>query len=204
MASRGLAAEILGIAWRSYVGQLQREPLLTKAVTAGVLSVVSEVVARRLSGQPLKSSSALHELTVGLVLRGPVIHWFHTLLEAVVFRRARDHAAPHIVLAKLAIDQLLFAPLFIAAYMYLSGLMNDVPLRVTSARLRRELVGVLKSNWVVWVPANFFSYYCVPVELRVAFGSVIGVFWTAILIGKLSKSPPAVRDVDGPQHAHNR
>jgi protein Mpv17 len=94
------------------------------------------------------------------------------------------------VLAKLVIDQFLFSPVFISAYMYLNGLMTDVPLRVTTARLRRELFGILKSNWVIWVPANFVSYYWVPVELRVAFGSVVGVIWTAILISKISKAPP--------------
>jgi hypothetical protein len=190
MASTGMASEILTRAWRSYLLRLQREPLLTKAVTSGVLSVVSEVVARRLARQPLKSSSALHELTIGLVLRGPVIHSFHTFLETVVFGGVRDHSAPLVVLAKLVIDQFLFSPVFISAYMYLNGLMTDVPLRVTTARLRRELFGILKSNWVIWVPANFVSYYWVPVELRVAFGSVVGVIWTAILISKISKAPP--------------
>lgn len=170
--------------------RLESSPVLTKALTSGALSVVAEVLARTLACKPLRSSSALHEFTIGLLLRGPVIHYFHMLLDQVVFAQASNQRDTRIVLAKLAIDQLLFAPVFISGYLYLSGLMVDVPLAVTSRRIKKELLGVLKSNWVVWVPANFVGYYFVPLQLRVAWASLVGVAWTAFLIAKTSRNSP--------------
>ncbi|CAN8062990.1 unnamed protein product [Agarophyton chilense] len=64
-----LPSVVLWLAWRSYLRKLQVDPLLTKSITAAVLSVLSEVAAKRLNNLPLKSSTAIHELTIGLVLR---------------------------------------------------------------------------------------------------------------------------------------
>jgi Mpv17 / PMP22 family len=186
--SHSMPVAILSLAWRLYVAKLKSDPLLTKAVTSGVLSIVADIAAKKLARRPLKSSSALHELTVGLVLRAPVVHAFHVFLDRVVFARAKNQAAPPIVLGKLALDQILFAPAFLSTYLLLSGALDDVPLAVTKRRIRKELYPMLRSNWCVWVPAQFISYAFVPLNLRVAWGSVVGLFWTTYLISTTSKN----------------
>lgn len=40
-----------------------------QSVTAGVLSVCSEVFAKKMTKSAFQSSAAFHELTIGLVLR---------------------------------------------------------------------------------------------------------------------------------------
>lgn len=182
-----LLGAVLRIAWSRYLDQLRSDPLLTKCVTSGALSAFAAVLSARLGNKPLKSSAWLNEMTIGLVLRGPVIHAFHNFLERVVFASAQNQNAVPVVLGKLAIDQLLFAPILTSAYLYLSGMLRDVPLPTTSRKIRRELPTILRSNWLVWVPANLFGYTFVPLELRVAWGSVVGVAWTTFLIAKVRR-----------------
>ena len=42
---------------------------IQKAITSGVISVASDLLARALAKKPLKSSTAINELTIGLVIR---------------------------------------------------------------------------------------------------------------------------------------
>jgi hypothetical protein len=70
-------------------------------------------------------------------------------------------------------------------YLYLAAAFEDVPAEVTRRKIRMELWGIMKSNWAVWVPANLIGYAVVPLELRVAWASLVGIAWTTILIGKV-------------------
>ena len=54
-------------------------------------------------------------------------------------------------------------------------------------KIRRELFAVMKGNWSVWVPANIVGYGVIPLNLRVLFGSVIDIFWTAYLIAVVNR-----------------
>lgn len=182
---RNLPTFVLSLAWRSYLRKLRSNPLLTKALTSGILSVLSEVFAKSVTAERLQTSAAMKELTAGLLLRGPVVHAFHTFLDKVVFVHS-EHTSPRIVLLKLVIDQLLFAPLFTALYLYFIALFNDQGVNETTRNLRRDLPHIMRSNWAVWLPANLISYAAIPLELRVLFGNIVGFFWNAYLIAIVS------------------
>jgi len=123
---------------------------------------------------------------VGLILRGPLVHWFHTFLDKVVFRRA-NQKSKIVVIAKVLLDQLIFAPVFISLYFYLSGIMSEKKISDISKSIRKDLWGIMKGNWGVWVPTNVIGYGLIPLNLRVLWGNVINIFWTAYLITKVNK-----------------
>lgn len=116
-----------------------------------------------------------------------MIHAFHTFLDKVVFK-GKKQTSPWVVVGKLAIDQLLFAPLFTSLYFYVRGLSEDRSLAITTAQLKEELGGIMQKNWTLWVPANFINYLVIPLELRVLFGSVVAFFWNAYLISQASRT----------------
>lgn len=35
----------------------------------------------------------------------------------------------------------------------------------------------VRSNWILWVPANFVNFRFVPVPLQVAFSNFVALFW---------------------------
>eukprot|EP00181_Compsopogon_caeruleus_P006165 CAMPEP_0184681720 /NCGR_PEP_ID=MMETSP0312-20130426/4693_1 /TAXON_ID=31354 /ORGANISM="Compsopogon coeruleus, Strain SAG 36.94" /LENGTH=169 /DNA_ID=CAMNT_0027132725 /DNA_START=166 /DNA_END=675 /DNA_ORIENTATION=+ len=157
---------------------------MTKAISAGLLSIVSDLVAKRLTKEPVKSSSLINELSMGLVIRGPVQHYFQQFLDKVVFA-GKKQSSPAVVLGKMVIDCFIFSPLYNALYFIIVGLMADQPTAESLQKIQKLLFSVMKSNWTVWVPVNIISYAVVPLELRVLFGNVISIFWTAFLIKKV-------------------
>lgn len=118
---------------------------------------------------------------------GPLIHAFHNFLDRVVFKGMKQTSA-FVVVAKLAIDQLLFAPLFTSLYFYVRAMTEDRSISSTTETLKKDLAGIMRKNWSVWVPANFVNYLLVPLNLRVLFGSVVAFFWNAYLISRASRS----------------
>jgi len=202
MSASAAPVTLVAHAWRMYLAKLGTEPLLTKSVSAGVLSIVSDLLAKGLSNQKLKPSSLFNELTMGLVIRGPLNHWFHMFLDRVVFRKARNQFAPAVVIGKLILDQFVFSPLFISLYFIVNGLMQDQPIAHSVAKIRKTLLSVMLKNWSVWIPANAISYALVPLNLRVLYGNVISIFWTAYLIkqvdgAKVSRTPQTGTTMNG-------
>lgn len=179
--------QIILPAWRTYLSRLRESPLVTKSLTSAILSFLSDILAKRIAKQPFKSSSAIHEFMIGLILRGPGVHYFQRFLENILFVRAKNHKSPRVVLAKLVIDQLCFAPPFLASYLVFTSLLVDTPLAVTRKRIQAELPRIIMRNWMFWVPANLVGYAAIPEELRVAWSSVVGIAWTAILISSVPK-----------------
>lgn len=114
---------------------------------------------------------------------GPLVHFFHDFLETVVFKGKRQSSVP-VVVGKMAMDQFLFSPIFTVLYFYLRALADDQSLAATTTLLKRDLLGIMKSSWMVWIPANFLNYLLIPVDLRVLFGNLVGFFWNAYLIAR--------------------
>ncbi|GJQ14213.1 hypothetical protein GpartN1_g6004.t1 [Galdieria partita] len=175
------------LAWRSYLRQLQTNPLVTKSITSGIISSLSTILASIIqdSGEGLKSSKVINEFTIGLALRAPLVHYFHTFLDKCLFRNTKQ-TSPAVIVAKVILDQFIFSPPFTALYYYVTALMRDEPLKPVSQKIRRELFAVMKKSWLLWIPVNAINYALVPLELRVLFANIIDVFWTAYLISTVS------------------
>mmetsp|Transcript_1675 Transcript_1675/g.2978 ORF Transcript_1675/g.2978 Transcript_1675/m.2978 type:complete len:216 (-) Transcript_1675:275-922(-) len=184
----GLPGNLVVRAWTGYLNKLSSDPLMTKSISAGVLSVVSDLVAKILSKEKVKTSSLFNELTMGLIIRGPINHWFHLLLDNVIFRKARNQFAPGIIIGKLVLDQFVFSPLFIALYFIVNGFMLDQRMQDIADKIITTLPKVMLKNWSVWIPANAISYALIPLNLRVLYGNIISIFWTAYLIKQVNRN----------------
>eukprot|EP00188_Purpureofilum_apyrenoidigerum_P000698 Plantae.Rhodophyta-Purpureofilum_apyrenoidigerum.ctg13263.p1 GENE.Plantae.Rhodophyta-Purpureofilum_apyrenoidigerum.ctg13263~~Plantae.Rhodophyta-Purpureofilum_apyrenoidigerum.ctg13263.p1 ORF type:complete len:208 (-),score=40.90 Plantae.Rhodophyta-Purpureofilum_apyrenoidigerum.ctg13263:118-741(-) len=188
---------VLTRVWQNYLLRLDTNPVMTKAISAGVLSIASSLVGAINQKQMRSPRKLINEFCIGLIIRGPVVHYFHTLLDKVIFRNV-NQKSKLVVLAKVVLDQVVFAPLFISLYFYVSGLLDDKKFSEITKKIKKELFTVMKGNWSVWVPANIIGYAVIPLNLRVLWGNVINIFWTAYLIstvqGKKSKTKNAVEN----------
>ncbi|KAI7735177.1 hypothetical protein M8C21_032910, partial [Ambrosia artemisiifolia] len=86
---------------------LQQHPLRTKALTAGVLAAISDVVSQKLSGiQKLQVRRLLLKVLFGCAYLGPFGHFYHTLLDKL-FKGKKDNTT---VVKKVVLDQLTASP----------------------------------------------------------------------------------------------
>ena len=87
-------------------------------------------------------------------------------------------------------DQFLFAPSFLPVFftmlLTLEGRFDKV-----SSKLHQEWWPTIKTNWIVWIPAQLINFGFVPGNLQVLFANVIGLFWNAYLSYVSHGSPHA-------------
>lgn len=83
-------------------------------------------------------------------------------------------------LTRLAADQLLFAPIFVATFfsalLTLEGRPGDA-----LAKVKADLPTALCANWALWVPANFVNFRVVPPHLQVLFANAVALAWNTYL-----------------------
>ncbi|XP_042067389.1 uncharacterized protein LOC121810706 [Salvia splendens] len=92
---------------QQYLLQLQRNPLRTQMITAGVLSAVSDVAAQKLSAiQKLQPKRLLLKVIFGSAYLCPLSHYFHILLDKI-FKGKKDTKT---VAKKVVLEQLTISP----------------------------------------------------------------------------------------------
>eukprot|EP01136_Pigoraptor_vietnamica_P001971 Opistho-1_new@29285 len=76
----------------AYNGALASRPIITKAVTSGVLFAVGDVIAQKISAgpdTPFDVGRLVRATTFGTVLLGPLSHFHFNLLQWIVVTRLR-------------------------------------------------------------------------------------------------------------------
>ncbi|KDO78294.1 hypothetical protein CISIN_1g030147mg [Citrus sinensis] len=92
---------------QQYLIQLQQHPLRTKAITAGVLSAISDIVAQKLTGiQKLQLRRLLLKVLFGCAYLGPFGHFLHLILDKI-FKGKKDTST---VAKKVVLEQLTSSP----------------------------------------------------------------------------------------------
>lgn len=82
---------------------------------------------------------------------------------------------------KLAIDQLVFAPLCTAGFFILINCIEGKGVQQGVKDIKSKFVDTMVVNWKIWVPANFANFYFVPVMYQVLFSNFVSVAYNVCL-----------------------
>ncbi|XP_053558188.1 peroxisomal membrane protein 2 [Bombina bombina] len=168
---------------RSYLQLLKSRPLLTKAVTSGILSALgnlqAQAISKRRKGQ--KSSSVdligpLRYAAYGFLFTGPLSHFFYLYLEQLI-----PSSLPLSGLRRLLLDRLIFAPAFLLLFFTVMNILEGKDLATLRQKLKDGYWRALKMNWKVWTPFQFINVTYIPVQFRVLFANVVAFFWYTYL-----------------------
>uniref|UniRef100_A0A2K2AN77 Uncharacterized protein n=1 Tax=Populus trichocarpa TaxID=3694 RepID=A0A2K2AN77_POPTR len=116
-----------------------------QAITAGVLSAVSDIVAQKLSGiQKLQIKRILLKVLFGFGYLGPFGHFLHLMLEKM-FKGKKDTAT---VAKKVAVEQLTASPWNNLVFMIYYGMVIDGrPWMQVKTKLKKEYPAVQFTSW---------------------------------------------------------
>eukprot|EP00270_Netrium_digitus_P008589 TRINITY_DN257_c0_g1_i1.p1 TRINITY_DN257_c0_g1~~TRINITY_DN257_c0_g1_i1.p1 ORF type:complete len:305 (-),score=55.29 TRINITY_DN257_c0_g1_i1:277-1191(-) len=163
------------VAW--YMTFLERHPLATKALTAGLLNLLADlfcqVVVERvhlLDGRRLLSFAA-----IGCLIVGPVLHYWYGILSSII--RVEGRAG---VVLRLFVDQFIFSPLSVVTFIGLLLVMEGRPHDVIP-KLQRDLLPTVVNMWKLWVPFQLLNFSVVPQNLQVGAANLIGLIWTVFM-----------------------
>ncbi|KAL3521966.1 hypothetical protein ACH5RR_014800 [Cinchona calisaya] len=160
---------------QQYLFQLQKHPLRTKAITAGVLSALSDIVSQKLSGiQKLQLRRLLLKVIFGAAYLGPLGHYFHMFLDKL-FKGKKDTKT---VAKKVVVEQLTISPLNNMIFMIYYGLVIEGrPWMHVKSKIKKEYPAVQYTAWTFWPVVGWINHQYLPLELRVVFHSMIAFCW---------------------------
>ncbi|XP_047317400.1 peroxisomal membrane protein PMP22 [Impatiens glandulifera] len=164
---------------QQYLLQLQSHPLRTKAITAAVLSAISDIVSQKLSGiQKLQLRRLLLKVLFGFSYLGPFGHFLHLLLDKL-FKGKKDTKT---VAKKVVLEQLTSSPWNNLVFMIFYGMVIErQPWTLVKPRIKREYPKVQYAAWTFWPVVGWVNHLYVPLQFRVIFHSVIACGWGIFL-----------------------
>nr|GLL45642.1 peroxisomal membrane protein PMP22-like [Ipomoea trifida] len=130
---------------QQYLLQLQQHPLRTKAITAGVLSAISDIVAQKITGiQKLQIKRLILKVVFGFAYLGPFGHFLHILLDKI-FKGKKDTKT---VAKKVVLEQVTSSPWNNLLFMLYYGLVIEGrPWIQVKSNIAREYPKVQYTAW---------------------------------------------------------
>jgi len=170
-----------------YSGLLTRHPVMVQSVQAGALMAVGDVLAQaaveRRALKDFDLSRMGRFFGIGLCLVGPGLRLWYGALDQFVGR----HGA-RIVIRKVALDQGVFAPLFLGNFLVVLGLLQGRDWPQIQTKMRAEYSDILFNNWKLWPGVQLVNFYMVPLRHQVLFVQTIAIFWNTYLAWKSNSS----------------
>jgi len=161
---------------------LDRKPIATKAITAALLNALGDIIAQLQFNHSREENKGLDYKRlgifsfVGLGLIGPTLHFWYGSLGRLITLAGTPGA-----IARLALDQLAFAPVFISVIVgSIMTLEGHGPSEVVG-KLKADLGTIVKSNWTLWVPFQFINFRFVPGNLQVLAANVVALVWNVYM-----------------------
>lgn len=85
------------------------------------------------------------------------------------------------MLVKLALDQLLFTPVFLGSVIAAMSFVKTLSPHDVIEKIKQHYPDVLVANYAFWPAAQGFNLTFVPIKLQVLFNQMIGVVWNIFL-----------------------
>lgn len=186
---------------QAYLYQLKNHELRTKAITAGVLGFIQEVLARHLAGVPTRrlhpSAGPLEHLfaaskinlkafkmaVFGFLVSAPLGH----AMVKTMHRIFAGRKGPTLKLGMLAASLLVIAPIQIAVFLTNSAVIEGARTKEAILRvLKRGFGPVLGVTWITTPTAIIFAQSFLPPEFEVPFFNLVqfctGLFFNTAAI----------------------
>jgi hypothetical protein len=169
---------------RRYLILLEKYPLVTKSISAGVIGFWGDVLAQSLHGKMSWNPTRSLQLGIyGLLFAGPLTHVWYNVLE----RWAGNGTSFKIACIKTLLDQTIAAPIFTCLFFTVNSAMSQLQethtfsFLLVQENVEKNWWSTLIVNWSVWPACMLIGMRWIPLHMRVLYGNVLGVFWGAYL-----------------------
>ncbi|EPE06672.1 integral membrane mpv17 pmp22 [Ophiostoma piceae UAMH 11346] len=174
-----------------YKARLAARPLLTQSITTAVLFATGDITAQQLvetrtpkgdkTADGKDDAPAGHDfmrtgrmaLYGGAVFGPAAATWYNILQRHVVLSTPRKT-----MLARVAADQGIFAPVFIGVFL---GSMAVLEGGSPKEKIQKQYVNALTANYMLWPAAQMVNFSVVPLEHRVLFVNLVSIGWNSYL-----------------------
>lgn len=96
-------------------------------------------------------------------------------------------------LQKVFIDQVVFAPLFLAGLVSIIGFSQHRDIEIIKTKLQMEYVDILKSNYYVWPWVQLINFRFVPLNYQVLLTQIVAVMWNIYVSWRTNLNERAIK-----------
>lgn len=172
---RNILWHLMGV----YLERLYTSPLKTKAITSCLLGALGNLLSQKISGaKRIREDSILAFALFGLLIGGPVPHYFYTYLQPLV-------RSP---VSFLLVERFVYTPLFQLLALYLLALFEGKTHEESCKQLKKIYWPVLAANIKYLTLAHYLNIRFVPPMLRVLSANLIGFLWSIYLAQERAKA----------------
>lgn len=163
-----------------YGAALRNWPVLTKALTAGLLAALGDAMAQTVAtGSRMLPSLDLIRLTkfamVNSVVVAPTFHVWYGWLDSALPQPGMRGA-----LLRTVTDQVAFSPLFLFIFLTIVRSLGNIPVSWHPPSFHLWWVAS-RVNWTVLPVTQLLNFWLVPLPFQVLFSNVVAVGMNAIM-----------------------
>ncbi|KAK4306710.1 hypothetical protein Pmani_021491 [Petrolisthes manimaculis] len=179
----------MGSLARAYSQALKKYPFTIQALQAGTLmgagDVSSQILVERKTAKQYEWKRTVRFFALGTFLVAPVLTKWYGFLDGK-FGSGKGISA----LKKVACDQGIFAPSFLAVFMTVLGVTQGNSVTQIQEDVKKNYKDVLLVNWSVWPAVQICNFSFVPLHHQVLVVQVFALFWNTYLAWKTNQGSP--------------
>ncbi|KZC13271.1 PREDICTED: peroxisomal membrane protein 2 [Dufourea novaeangliae] len=162
----------------SYLEQLFTSPVKTKAISSCIINSLGNLLAQKISGaKTINRESLLAFAMFGLIIGGPVPHYFHSLVHPFVKNP----------LMVLLIERCLYTPCFQVLTLYMLAVFEGNTHNDACIRVKKLYLPVLLANMKYLTLLQYLNLNYVSPMIRDLVVNMISFFWIVYLALQWSK-----------------
>ncbi|AMD21707.1 HFL149Wp [Eremothecium sinecaudum] len=169
--------------FRFYSQSLKTHPRLTNGLSGGILFGLGDIIAQYMekTDAPYDPVRTLRPFVYGALFVSVIgVKWYRFLNNSV---RINGKPADHWMntAARVACDQLLFAPVGIPFYFLSMAILEGGTPEQIRQKLADKWWPTLVTNWYIWPLFQTFNFTIVPVHYRLLTVNTLSIFWNTFL-----------------------
>lgn len=181
-----------------YMRWLHQYPCRTKSISAGVVTAIGDLIAQIIESSTSASLvfdwKRMWSFTIAATLYvGPFVHYIYELLW--FFGRQLEKRGIKRTLRtifQVLFDQTVGVWTFFPSYFYVHAIIDAVvrsrapDFSLIHEKVKKELFGIIVSNYKLWPLVNYINFTYVPESLRVLVSNIVSILWNAYLCTRMT------------------
>jgi protein Mpv17 len=179
-AGSGGAGNPASAAWAGYNRALESKPILTKALTSLVGFLIGDLLAQKFLADGGDNAIDLSRLarmsSFGFLFHGPTGHYFYGFLDRLIPGKSAINVA-----SKVAIDQVLWAPIFTACFFAYLGATDRKSVQQIVDKIKKDTWTGVSTSWKFWPLAHCINFALIPTSQRLLYVNTLQIGYNIVL-----------------------
>ncbi|KAK9501154.1 hypothetical protein O3M35_002245 [Rhynocoris fuscipes] len=184
----------------TYKKLLSQHTLKVQSIQTAILMGAGDVIAQSVVERTQKDYDIYRTLRFTLLgsAIGPSLYVWYSLLDRIIGKNLASTVNFSLIklekpLIKVAIDQGIFAPIFLALFVSTTSLLEGKGVDDLKNRLKDDYPDILLANYKVWPGVQIVNFSIIPLQFRVLFLQIIALAWNTYLAWRLNLIKPELR-----------